>query len=169
MKKLILFAFTLAILVACTNQPARYTTTSPEIDVTKALVKDYQDGNWQSWISHYADTAKVHHNSLTAITPQQLESNFKETLTNYSSYHFSDKDLFYEMIIDDKNETWVYFWGTWEAKVNETNKELVMPVHIALKFINNKIVEEYGYYDTSSITAALIEKTVAKVNEVATE
>lgn len=165
MKKIILVGLTIVLFTACQNQPVRWTATSPEIDVTKALVKDYLDGNWESWMSHYATDAKIHHNSIESISSQQLQDSFKESLLNYNSYTFSDKDIFYEMIIDDEGDKWVYFWGTWEAKVKETNKELVIPVHLALKFVDNKIVEEYGYYDTSPMIIALQEMEATKMVE----
>ena len=65
------------------------------------------------------------------------------------------------MIIDDKNEKWVYFWGTWEATAADINKEVKLPVHLALKFENNKIVEEYGYYDTAPLIEVSKERAAA--------
>jgi ketosteroid isomerase-like protein len=165
MKKLITLALALVFLTACQEQPQRWTATSPEIDVTKALIKDYQEGNWESWIGHYADTAKVYHNSTESISAQQLSDGFKQTLADYSSYGFSDEETYIEMIIDNKNEKWVYFWGNWKGTVSETEKELTIPVHLALQFADTKIVEEYALYDTSAITKALKEKEAARMNE----
>ncbi len=161
MKKLLIIAFVGLLIMSCNNQPERYTTSSPEIDITKALVKDYTDGNWENWITHYSDSAKVHHNSIASMSANDLKEAFKASLLNYSSYNFSDKDLFYEMIIDDKKDTWVYFWGTWQATVLDTNKELQVPVHIALKFVDKKITEEYAYYDTASLSEAMKERQAA--------
>ena len=157
MKKLILLGLTIVLFTACKNQPERWTKTSPEIDVTKALVKDYQDANWEQWITHYADTAEVYHNTAEPITPKQLEEGFKNENAKLSSYRFSDKDIYYEMIIDDEGDKWVYFWGTWEGKIADSDKELMVPVHLALKFVDLKIVEEYGYYDNSVTMAAMNE------------
>ncbi len=163
MKKILLLLLAVIVITACEQKkPDRYTVNSPEIDSTKELLKDYQDGNWENWITHYADTAKVHHNSTESVSPQQLKDGFVETLSDYSSYGFSDEDIFYEMVLDDKNDTWVYFWGTWEGSLKETNTELVVPVHLALKFVDGIIVEEYAYYDTSSLVAALKEKEAAE-------
>lgn len=163
MKKTLLLGLAVILFTACQQvKPERYTTSSPEIDITKVLVKDYEDGNWENWITHYSDTAKVYHNSVESMTPQQLRDGFKETLSNYSSYGFSDKDIFIEMILDDKNETWVYFWGNWEGKMKETDKEFVIPVHFALHFVDGKIVEEYAFYDLSQQVTALNEKEAAE-------
>ncbi len=133
------------------GNPVRWTTTAPEVDVTKALVKDYEDGNWTKWMTHYSDTAKIFHNSVEGITSAALQDAFKGTLQKLSSYHFMDNDRFFERIIDNDGATWVYFWATWEAKVTATGKTITIPVHLALKFVDNKIVREYGYYDRSQL------------------
>lgn len=167
MKKIFLLGLVAIFFTSCQNSgPPRYVTNSPEIDVTKALVKDYENGNWENWGTHYADTAKVFHNSLEGITAQELQEGLKNTLKSMSSYRFNEKEMFIEMIFDDKGDTWVYFWGIWEAKVADINKELAMPVHIALQFVNNKIVREYAYYDPSSINMAIIELEGAILEEV---
>jgi len=164
MKKLILMGLTLILFTACQKkEPVRYTSTSPEIDVAKAVIKDYQDGNWESWITHYSDTAQAFHNTIVPATPKDLQKGLKGTVERLSNYGFSDKDIFYEQIIDDKGDKWVYFWGTWEATVSGSNKKLVVPVHLALQFVDNKIVREYGYYDYSQIMTALNELDAAKM------
>ena len=164
MKKLILLGLTLILFTACQKkEPVRYTTTSPEIDVVKAVIKDYQDRNWKSWSTHYADTAKAFHNTIEPATPKELQGILKGVAEHLSDYGFSDKDIFYEMIIDDKGEKWVYFWGTWEATVAGSNKKLVVPVHLAIQFVDNKIFREYGYYDYSKIMTAFNELDAAKM------
>lgn len=164
MKKFLISGLLLVLMLSCKEATVRYTTTSPEIDVTKALVKDYVDGNWQRWISHYSDTAKISHNAIKSITPQQLQAIFENDIPNYTNYNFLDENIFYEMIIDDKGETWVYFWGTWMGTLKDTNQTFSIPVHIALKFVNNQIVEEYGYYSRAEIDAALAENEAMKNN-----
>lgn len=170
MKKLILLSFAVFLLTACQNTgPQRYSSSSPEIDVINTLVTDYESGNWENWQTHYGDTAKIFHNTLEGISPQELEKSLKNTLQYMVSYGFNDKEMFIEMIIDDKDDKWVYLWGIWEGKVAGTNKELAMPVHIALQFVNSKIVREYAYYDPTSISVAIMEIEDAKIEEVVEE
>ena len=128
----------------------RYTTDSPDIDIIKSLISDYESGNWDSWSSHYADSAKIFHNSLEGVTSKKLSENFKETLENVSSYKFSheENEIFFEKILDDKGREWVYFWGTWMGTVADINKEIKIPVHIAFEMAENKVVSEYAYYDS---------------------
>jgi len=164
MKKLILLGLTLILFTSCQKkEPVRWTATSPEIDVAKALIKDYQDGNWESWMSHYADTAKTYHNTIDPATPKELQEALIGPIERLSDYGFSGKETFYEMIIDNRGDKWVYFWGTWEATVAGSNKKLVVPVHLALQFVDNKIVREYGYYDYSQIMTAFNELDAAKM------
>jgi hypothetical protein len=144
----------------------RWTKSSPEIDVAKGLVKDYQDANWASWSSHYADSAKLFHNSVDSITPQQLQDAFKMDNANYSKYGFIDKDSYFEMVTDDKYDKWVYFWGTWEGTLKNSNKKFLVPVHLATKFVNNKIVREYGYYNRSPLDMAIKEMQAGNATPV---
>ena len=130
----------------------RFSVTGPEIDVTRQLLKDYEAGNWSQWQSHYSDTARAYHNSPAGVTPAVMQENLKKALTKIASYHFADKDRFFERVRNDEGETWVYFWGMWEGKVAATGKTIVTPVHLALKFDgHNKIVREYGFYDMSQL------------------
>jgi ketosteroid isomerase-like protein len=167
MKKEIFIGLVLLLVLnfSCQQKPERWTATSPEIEITKALVKDYETANWSAWILHYADTAKIHHNSVQRISPQQLKQSFEKSTANFSTYKFSEKDMFVEMIIDDKMNKWVYFWGTWEGKIIGSDKELKVPVHLALKFVDSKIVEEYGYYDNTPMNEIFNEIEIAKLAE----
>ena len=169
MKKLILLGLAVVFFTSCQNsEPQRYTSTSPEIDVIKTLVTDYESGNWGNWGNHYADTSKIFHNTLEGISSQELQEQLKNTLQYMSSYGFNDKEMYIEMIIDDKGDKWVYFWGIWEAKVADTNKEIAMPAHIAFQFVDSKIAREYAYYNPTSLSAAIAE-LVANVEEVVEE
>ena len=170
MKKIILLGLAIVLFTACQEKgPERWTESSPEIDITKALVKDYEDGNWAGWNAHYADTAKVHHNSIESITPQQLQDALKSDITNYSSYGFSheEDDIFYEQTINSRGNKWVNFWGVWKATLNGTDENFIIPVHISLKFVDNKIVEEWAYYNRSAIDAAL--NNISAANEAVEE
>ena len=162
MRTMIFLGLSVVLFAACETGPPRWTASSPEVDVVKALVKDYEDGNWSSWSGHYSDTAKAHHNSVEGVTPQQLQDALKQDIQRLSSYGFSDEDLFYEMIIDDEGDKWVYFWGTWEGKVAETNEDLVIPVHLAYNLVDGKIVSEYAYYNYAPLVNAFNAQDAAR-------
>ena len=165
MRKLILLGLTIVLLVSCEkNEKPRFMTSSPEIDVLKSLIKDYEEGNWTNWTTHYATNTEIYHNVLGPISSAELQKNLTNVIDNLANYHFSHKEdeIFFENIIDDDGDNWVYFWGTWKGTVSGTNKELEMPIHIAFKMVNNKIVKEHAYYDPSLINNAIIEKQVAE-------
>lgn len=166
MKKMILLVMVVAIFTACQQtEPQRWFRNSTETEVTKALLKDYQTGNWSSWLSHYSDTAKVFHNTTQGVSPQKQQEALKQTIQNLNAYQFNENKTYIEMVLDDNNETWVYFWSTWEATVAGSNTELIVPVHLALQFVDNKVVREYGFYDASSIMMALTEKEAVEMAE----
>lgn len=167
MKKVILLGLIIILIAAC-QQEQRFTESSPEIDEVKALISDYHDGNWESWMSHYADTAKIYHNTWKAgVSVKETAESLKTILSNVSSYHFDegDDEIFYEMVKTDNEQTWVYFWGNWKGTLAANNKELEIPVHLAFRFIDGKIVIEDGFYNLSEFTAELNAIEAAKMEE----
>ena len=165
MKKTIILSLTLILFLSCEKkETSRFTTTSSEIEIIKALLTDYEEGNWTNWASHYAEGARIRHNTVEPITTEELQKNLSVVIDNLSDYRFSqkEKEIFIEMIVDDKGDNWVYFWGIWKGTVSGVNKKLEMPVHIAYKIIDSKIESEYAFYDPALINNAIIEKQVAE-------
>ena len=165
MKKLLLLGLILVLTLSCQNAEQRYFTSSPEIDSLKELVSYYENGNWEKWMTHYADTAKIYHNTTDGVSASETQQSLKEILSNVSSYKFDEKPIFYEMIIDDEGEKWVYFWANWRGTLAANNQELVIPVHLAVNMVDGLIAEEYGYYDVSRFMAALSEIDADKESE----
>lgn len=169
MKKIILSGLITILFISCQQQPQRFFTRSPEIDVTKALISDYQAGNWDAWARHFADTAKIYSNTIEPVSVKENKENLINVLSNVSSYKFDDgDDMFYEMIITEDDTKWVYFWGNWRGKLAANNQELVIPVHLALRFADGKIVREFAYFDISKFQTALQAIDAAKSIEVET-
>lgn len=159
MKKLILLGLSIVLFIACKqNEPQRFTTSSPEIDATKSFIKAYEEGDWKTWEGLYSDTAKIYHNTwdIPATVAETLESH-KAILSNFSSYQFVKDPIFYEMIIDDDGNKWVHFWGVWKGVLSANGKELKIPVHLAVNYVDGKNTEEYGFWDRSPLLDALTE------------
>ncbi|AXP82599.1 SnoaL-like domain protein [Mariniflexile rhizosphaerae] len=170
MKKLFLLVLALILFIACNNKPQRYFEESAEIETTKLGIKAYEAQDWDTWKANFADTAKIYHNTNKASSPDEIMVGMKQMLSNFSSYSFNDKGAEYEMIIDKDGDTWVNCWNTWKGKAKLTNKELIVPVHITMQFVNGKIAQEYAYYDTSGISATIAEIEAAKMTtETASE
>lgn len=170
MKKLFLLGLAVILFTACQNKPERFTTTSTNIDEIKALIGDYESGNWEAWSSHYADTAMIYHNTWEkGSTPTETQESLKSILANTSSYGFDkgDDNMFLEQVIDDDGKTWVNFWGNWRGTLSANGQEIEIPVHLSMNLVDGKIVNEYGFYDVSQIQAALqaIEAAKAAVEE----
>lgn len=147
------------LLVGCQPQgPERYSTSGTEIDMVKALLADYEQGNWDAWHTKYADTAKVYYNNMqTAITPKEASEGHQQSIAQVSAYSFKDDPIFYEKIVDDDGKTWVNFWGVWEATVKGDDKPVNVAVHLSLNVEDGKVVEEYGYWDNSIFMNAVAE------------
>lgn len=163
MKKVLMIGLAMALFMACKDTAPRYASASPEIDLVKALAKDYEEGNWESWKTHYADTVKIRHNSTEPINADALQEQLMTSIGIMSAYGFQEKEQFYEMVIDDQGEKWVNFWANWEGTVAETGQKLVIPVHLTVQVAGGKIVEEHGYYDMSQLMAVMNALAAAKM------
>ncbi len=157
MKKLILLGFSIVLFAACNQQTKRYTQQSKEIDTYKQVIKDYENQNWESMATHYTDTAKILNNvtEKNAQTVAQLVSQNKQDATIFSSWNFVPEESEYEMVVTDKGETWVNFWGLWQGRLTANNQLYEIPAHITARFIDGKIVREVGYWDTSALALDL--------------
>jgi len=154
MKKLLIFGLAIVLFTAC-NQEKRYTQQSPEIDTYKKVMDDYKTMNWEDYPKHYADTAKIASNVVKekALSISQAIEKSKEDAAMFSWIVEKEE---YEMVVTDKGETWVNFWGLWKGTMKSTNKEYDIPFHNTARFIDGKIVEEYGYWDNSEIVSDLL-------------
>jgi|UniRef100_UPI0040494610 hypothetical protein len=154
MKKLMLLSLTIVLFTAC-NQEKRYTQQSPEIDTYKKAMEDYKTLNWESLATHYADTAKIANNVIKekAFNVSQFIERNKEDADMFSWVVEKEE---YEMVVTDKGETWVNFWGLWKGTMKSTNKVYTIPFHNTVRFIDGKIVEEFGYWNNSEIATDLL-------------
>jgi hypothetical protein len=170
MKKLSLIGLVIVLFVACKPQPIRYSQSSPEIETSKALIKDYSEKNWESLLSHYADTANVFFNTNTPMSANKIPAFHQNNETSFSSRGFIEEGQDYELVVTDDGKTWVNFWGTWKGTLAANNKQLEIPVHLTSQYINGKIVREHGYWDNAPIVLAIQEiEAAAKMTEIATE
>lgn len=158
MKKTIGLIIILIAFAACKETETRYTQKSAEIDSYKAAIASYEKGDWEGYMSHFADTAKIYHNTETeALSPKQTAEGMAERTAPLSSYGFAVDAGDLEMVLTDEGETWVNFWGVWKGVLAANNKEVIIPVHTTAQFVDGKIVKEYGYWDTSGMMAAMME------------
>ena len=156
MKKIICIVLVIASFSSCKNE-VRYTQNSPEIETYKKVIKDYEMGNWESLATHYSDTAKIIYNTTekNAMTVAQAISQNKADISPLISYNYVAEESEYEMVVTDKGETWVNFWGLWQGRLKANNQLYEIPVHLTAQFIDGKIVKEFGYWDNSKLALDL--------------
>lgn len=157
MKKLFLLGLAVSLFVACQTEKQRYFSESPEIETVKAGINAYEAQDWESWKANLADTAKFYPNRTKGLSADDYLENTKAMVATLSSYSFDQDNTFVEMVIDKDNETWVNYWSNWKGTIAVNGKELTIPVHLTIQFVNGKIVEEYGYWDMSEYIAAMQE------------
>lgn len=152
MKKFILAGLAVILFAACQQKTTeRYTTTSPEIDALTAGIEAYENGDWDKWKTHFADNAYIFVNSKDSIGVNERLEQLKGTAELLSSYGFDKKDDWMEMVLDGNDETWVYYWAQHNATFASNNKQLSIPVHLAVQFVDGKITKEHVYYDGTEL------------------
>lgn len=153
MKELASVGLGIVLLIACNYQAKRYTQQSQEIDTYKKVIEAYEERDWEYMLTYYADTAKIMNNVLEkdGQNLSQFLAEIKEDATQFSQWDYADKASEYEMVVNDKGETWVNFWGLWQGTLKANNKVYKIPTHITVQFKDGKIVKEFGYWDTSKI------------------
>jgi len=168
MKKVILMGLAIVLFTACNQQDTRYTQQSPEIDTYKKSIEDYKNKNWDAMVKHYADTAKIANNVIQekAVSIAQVIEQKKEDAAMFDWVVEKEE---YEMVVTDKGETWVNFWGLWKGTMKSNNKVYDIPFHLTARFIDGKIVEEFGYWNNSEIATDLLKAEAETVVSEVTE
>jgi ketosteroid isomerase-like protein len=152
MKKLTYLLLGTFLFLAC-NQEQRYFGESSETKALKDGITAYETGDWDRWVSHFADTAKIYVNSTKPVSVTERVASLKEMSSAMSSYGFDHEEEHIEMVVDKNDETWVYYWAAHKGTITANNKTLTIPVHIAVRFADGKIVTEHIYYDSTQLNA----------------
>lgn len=159
MKNLFILGLALVLFTSC-NQKQRYTQQSPEIDTYKKVMEDYKTQNWEDYPKHYADTAKIA-NNVPKEKAQTVTQAIEKSKGDAKLFTWTVEDIDYEMVVTDKGETWVNYWGIWSGTLISTGKVYVIPFHTTAQFIDGKIVKEDGYWDNSEIVTDMIKQAEA--------
>jgi len=147
MKKVIVLAMTIVLFISCQEKEQRYFSESSEINTVKAGIAAYEAGDWTTWKSHFADTAKIYVNSDKSISVDARITGLGEMSSAFSKYGFDHDDEFIEMVLDKEKETWVNYWAQHTATIAANNKLISIPVHLSVQFIDGKIVKEHVFFD----------------------
>lgn len=155
MKNLLILGLAIVLFTACDKKDTRYTQQSPEIDTYKKSMEDYKNMNWAEMVKHYADNAKIANNVVEekAVSIAQVIEKNKEDAAMFT---WVVEDEEYEMVVTDKGETWVNFWGIWKGTMKSNNKVYAIPFHLTAQFVDGKIVKEHGYWNNEEIVTDLL-------------
>lgn len=156
MKNLILLGLAIVLFTACDQKDTRYTQDSPEIDIVKKVIQDYNEKVYS--MNDFADTSKTYFNTKTDfLTVEELVEYHKRNDANYATRKFLDEEQEYEMVVTDEGNTWVNAWLDWQATLKESGKVVNIPIHLTYRFIDGKIVTTHGYWDPTEIVLELQE------------
>lgn len=145
MKKLCLL--TCAVIFICCKKPEqKYFIESPEIDTAKLLLNHLATQNYEGMKMIYSDTVRIYENSLRPVTLENVIAS-KRIYEPQLDYEQLSDTIFAEMIINTRNEKWVYIWTHWIGRYRGGENELIIPIHTAWRFVDGKIVEEHSYYN----------------------
>ena len=154
MKNLFILGLAIVFFSSC-DQKQRYTQQSAEIDSYKKVMEDYKTQNWEDYRLHYADTAKIA-NNVVKEKAQTIAEAIEKAKGDAKLFNWVVEDIDYEMVVTDKGETWVNYWGVWNGTLKSTGKVYVIPFHNTAQFIDGKIVREDGYWDNSEIVTDML-------------
>lgn len=152
MKNLFLVGLMTVLFVGCQQKDTRYTQQSPEIDVVKKHIDNYNSMNYDKDAMVLADSSQSFFNvKENPILNKDIVAYHKANDANYSKRGFLDKDQEFEMVVTDKGDTWVNAWLDWQGTIAATGKVVNMPIHMTFKIVDGKIVREHGYWDPTAI------------------
>ncbi|MBT8266470.1 MAG: ester cyclase [Bacteroidia bacterium] len=168
MKKILILVLVVLTFAACQKQEQRYFAESAEINSLKAGITAFETADWETWKSHFADTAKIYANSKEGISVSQRLADLQAMTSAFKSYGFDHKDEYIEMVLDKDDKTFVYYWAQFNGTM-VNNKELSIPVHLAVNFVDGKIAAEYIYFDATEMNngmaALAAENAAAEADE----
>lgn len=156
MKRLFILGLAIVLFTSC-DQKQRYTQQSAEIDTYKKVMEDYKTQNWDNYRLHYADTAKIANNVIREKA-QTITEAIAKAKDDAKLFKWVVEDIDYEMVVTDKGETWVNYWGVWNGTLKSTGKVYAIPFHNTAQFIDGKIVREDGYWDNSEIVTDMLKQ-----------
>ena len=167
MKKIVLLFLGATTLFACSTPEVKtetaatatgtVTTTGPDVDLIKKSITAWADGDWATYASTYADTAKAVHNGWPSATdttvgvkmPIMIE-NFKKQRELMDGNVTMGNSIIEVVTMPDGNKyghVWVEL--SWKNKKGEVGKSVLFDSYGINK--DGKISFEWPIYDTKDV------------------
>jgi len=167
MKKIVLLFVTATTLFACAPTEVKtdiaasatgtVTATGPDVDLIKKSITAFADGDWDTYASTYADTAKSYHNvwpsntdTTVGVKIPVLIEGFKKQRELMDGKLTMGGTIFEVVTMPDGSKyghVWVDF--TWKNKKGEVGKSVLFDSYGINK--DGKISYEWPIYDTKDV------------------
>ena len=146
MKRIFFLAlFTFFISANAFSQTGTHYTDGPIVDKLKAAVAAYNDGDWTTYRSFFADTARIHINSPEPVSIDERVAEMKEGLMSMESYELMSP--VYGHIKTAEGVDWGMIWSGWQGKAG--GKEWTVMVHTVTRYVDGLAVEQWGFWDNA--------------------
>jgi hypothetical protein len=167
MKKIVLLFLTATTLFACKTNEVKtetaasatgtVTTTGPDVDLIKKSITAWADGDWATYASTYADTAKAVHNGWPSATDTTVGvkmsimiENFKKQRELMDGNVTMGNSIIEVVTMPDGNKyghVWVEL--SWKNKKGVVGKSVLFDSYGINK--DGKISYEWPIYDTKDV------------------
>jgi hypothetical protein len=167
MKKIVLLFVTATTLFACAPTEVKtdsaasttgsVTTTGPDVDLIKKSITAWADGDWASYASTYADTAKAVHNGWPSATDTTVGvkmsimiENFKKQRELMDGNITLGKSIIEVVTMPDGNK-YGHLWVevSWKSKKGVAGYSVLFDSYGINK--DGKISYEWPIYDTKDV------------------
>ena len=167
MKKIVLLFLAASTFVACKTSEVKtestaaatgsVTTTGPEVDLLKKSITAWADGDWATYASTYADTAKSSHNAWPSATDSTVSvkvpvliEGFKKQRALMDGNVTMGNSIIEVVTMPDGNKyghVWVEL--SWKNKKGVVGKSVLFDSYGINK--DGKISYEWPIYDTKDV------------------
>lgn len=144
-------------LPAC-RTAGTYSERGEHIELMKGLLAHFADSEWYAYGTAYADSALIFVNSVSPMTVEERLASLQSQRSLFEDVSIADP-LFGEVHNAD-GEVWVLTWGSWTGRVRDSEWQVAVPVHIAARFMDGKVDQEWVYMDQAPLDVAALEAAV---------
>lgn len=154
-RQLILLGAMVTLLVGCQQAPKIIIASSgPQIDDLNKNMAAYASGDWATYRSAFADTAKIFLNTMQ-LDADSLVRYQQARRAYYDKVETSSEAI--EYIKYDNGDEWTHWWGRLKLTIKGTGRTVEIPIHLAGHLVGGKTVEQYAYFNALEISDAIKE------------
>jgi len=167
MKKIVLLFLTATTLFACKTSEVKtetaasasgsVTTTGPDVDLIKKSITAWADGDWATYASTYADTAKAVHNGWPSATDTTVGVKMSIMIENFKKQrelmdgNITMGNSIIEVVTMPDGNKYGHLWVelSWKNKKGVVGKSVLFDSYGINK--DGKISYEWPIYDTKDV------------------